>query len=163
MQHLYTHDYGNGLKLMEHSYIGNNMMNVIDRLLLPDGLWYKQAIVWAGDYADEDEDGTTLYSKLEDDKKIMPKTIPEEAIPEEYKYLVNHDKKVFVDMSKVKPDGYNLRIHPLPLLTAEGCGRGGGDFHGEDSRIGTWARNRISIEKDKPENFEEVDGQFVES
>lgn len=49
---MYSHDYANGLKLMEHSYIGNAMMNVIEDLLSSGGDWYKNRIVWAGDYAE---------------------------------------------------------------------------------------------------------------
>jgi len=45
MTFLYSHDYGNGLKLMEHSYIGNNLVNTVESLLAPDGEWYKNRIV----------------------------------------------------------------------------------------------------------------------
>ena len=41
-------------------------------------------------------------------------------------------------------------IHPLPLLTCEGNGRGGGDFRGNNPWIGKWARDVISIEKKLP-------------
>jgi hypothetical protein len=39
-------------------------------------------------------------------------------------------------------------LHPLPLLTAEGNGRGGGDFRGDDPQnlVGSWARDLISVE-----------------
>jgi hypothetical protein len=76
-EYLYTHDYANGLKLMEHSYIDNSFMNVVEKLLAPEGPWYKNRIVWAGDYGDEklfvpphddlfDEDG----EKVEDTENI---------------------------------------------------------------------------------------------
>jgi len=50
------------------------------------------------------------------------------------------------------------KIHPLPLLTCEGNGQGGGDFYGEDNKklIGKWARNRISIESTKPKGYAEL-------
>ena len=53
-QWLYSHDYHNGLKLMEHSYIGNSFMQIIEQLLSPTGSWHKDPIVWAGDYADKE-------------------------------------------------------------------------------------------------------------
>jgi hypothetical protein len=66
---------------------------------------------------------------------------------------VNHTKKVFVDKTKV-PESEGWRIHPLPLLTAEGNDRGGGDYryNNEEEKevVGSWARDVISIEKENP-------------
>ena len=63
-EYLYSHDYDNGLKLMEHSWIGNNFMDAVMTLIKPKGLWYRQQIVWAGDYADpeKDENGEDMVS-----------------------------------------------------------------------------------------------------
>lgn len=52
MESLNSHDFGNELKLMEHSYIGNNFMQAVERLLSPDGPWHKCQFCWAGDYMD---------------------------------------------------------------------------------------------------------------
>ncbi|KAH3691136.1 hypothetical protein Pelo_19957 [Pelomyxa schiedti] len=41
-----------------------------------------------------------------------------------YRYIVNHSKRQYVDKSGC----LSLSIHPLPLLLAEGNGRGCGDF-----------------------------------
>jgi hypothetical protein len=79
--------------------------------------------------------------------------------PLKAKYLINHDKKQFVDKSKTPKDAEGWQIHPLPLLTCEGNGRGGGDFRGESNLIGLWARNRISVatkKSDIPKGFEEL-------
>ena len=43
-------------------------------------------------------------------------------------------------------------IHPLPLLTCAGNGRGGGDFRSEDSRVGTWFKDRIYTSNKLPED-----------
>lgn len=83
-------------------------------------------------------------------------------MPKGYKYLVNHTLQMFVDRSKIKKDKPGLKINPLPLLTCEGNGRGGGDFHSEDYRIGSWARHSISIEKTIPKGYTLIDGQFIE-
>lgn len=160
MQSVYSHDYDNGLKLMEHSWIGNNFVNVVENLIAKDGAWHGDKIVWAGDYADSEpnsdpESEENLYVMCHDDK-IRP-----DENKTEYRYLVNLDTQEFVDMTKIPitdtytdDDGNTIeyRIHPLPLLTCEGNGRGGGDFHGEDpgDLIGTWARNRVIVQNEKP-------------
>ncbi len=51
-QYVYSHDYGNGLKLMEHSWVGNGFVNVVEELIAEGGDWHGDRIVWAGDYAD---------------------------------------------------------------------------------------------------------------
>ena len=42
-----SHDFDNGLKLMEHSWIGNNFVNVILAQIRSN----PKRIVWMGDYA----------------------------------------------------------------------------------------------------------------
>jgi len=49
---LYPHKYDNGAKLMEHSYLENNMLNAAEHLLSPKGEWHRTRLVWAGDYMD---------------------------------------------------------------------------------------------------------------
>lgn len=39
--YMYSHDYDNGLKLMEHSYIGNNFVETFASLLAPDQPYYR--------------------------------------------------------------------------------------------------------------------------
>ena len=146
-----SHDYNNGLKLMEHSYIKNEFVGAIEKQLTPHGSWYKSKIVWAGDYADNDEG----------DVKFVP---PAGVVDKSYKYLINHSKKLFVNKTKIKsiPDWKGAKIHPLPLLTCEGNGRGGGDFRGQHDLIGSWARDVISVEAVKPLNYKEVVFDLVE-
>ena len=84
------------------------------------------------------------------------------------RYLVNHDRKEFVDKRKT-PKGSDAwdgwRIHPLPLLTCEGNGNGGGDFFKRDGvqcneeLIGLWARNTIGVvskKADIPKDYKEI-------
>lgn len=169
-EYLYTHDFktkgyekeswGVGLKLMEHSYIGNQVMNAVEYLLSPEGSWYKTRIVWAGDYAEgeperelnEQNERPNLYMIMENEgTKLIP---PTKSIRRKYKYLVNHTKKIAIDLTTIEKDSNGYRIHPLSLLTAEGNGLGGGDYGGGDSRVGTWARDVISMEKEVPEGYE---------
>jgi len=154
---VYSHDYNNGLKLMEHSYVKNEFVQSFEKLLSRGGEFYKSRVVWSGDYADNEpgmkvisegkEYDANLYSLCNDENKINPKV----TSTKDYRFIVNHTKKVFVDKSK-SPDTDGWQIHPLPLLTCEGNGRGGGDYFGEDQQeiIGSWARDVISIEKDNP-------------
>lgn len=156
-----SHDYNNGLKLMEHSYIKNEFVGAIEKQLTPHGSWYKSKIVWAGDYADNDEGDVNLYDKADESTKFVP---PAGLVDKSYKYLINHSKRLFVNKTKIKsiPDWKGAKIHPLPLLTCEGNGRGGGDFKGEHHLIGSWARDIISVEAVKPLNYEEVVFDLVE-
>lgn len=106
----------------------------------------------------------------------FPVTIPR---LEHYPFLINWDKEVFVDKRKVPAVAYywspgdKQALHPLPILTAEGNGRGGGDFntdgHGDRSGpqgnfelIGSWARDHISLGTSAPEGFEEVIFDLIE-
>lgn len=174
MEHLSPYAFDNGAKLMEHSYIGNNYVAAVELLLIEGGRWDKHRIVWAGDYADgekldsplfhkkehsaEDAEGYNLYELLDDSKEL---SFLITASPTDHIYLVNFDKKEYVDKTKI-PNiaGWSepTQINPLPLLTAEGNGRGVGDFRGEDPNelIGSWARNRIGLRNAIPEGFTEV-------
>ena len=155
MESLYSHDYGSMSKLMEHSYIGNHFVNIAEYMLSPKGDWYKHSFVWAGDYADEEESGNNLFS---DAKEIKLKDYPEKSSG---RYIVNHTKKEYVDKDECPVDWDGWSVHPLPLLTCEGNGRGGGDYRKDNEHISIWARDQISIEKEKPEGFEEITPHFI--
>jgi len=159
-EHVYSHDFDNGLKLMEHSYIGNRFMKAVEGLISKGGRWRGDKIVWAGDYADAEPNSEhNLHTIC--DKKITP-NIPTKT----ERYLVNLDTKEFVDMKKIPvfetTDNWEWRLHPLSLLTCEGNGRGGGDFRGDSKLVGKWARNRVVIQKTKPVNKLELIFDLVE-
>ena len=144
--------FGNGMKLTEHSYIDNDFVNAIEYLLSPEGSFYKSRIVWAGDYADPEIE-KNLYHIAND--QPSKEYIPQNKISSEYKYIVNHTKKQYI-----YKNNYKL-YHPLPLITAEGNGRGGGDYYGiNEDKIGMWSRDVISIEKKIPENYTEFEYKF---
>jgi len=198
-----SYDFGNGAKLMEHSWAKNPFVRFVERQLMVA----PQKVVWAGDYADEEnpstltnaeikvladeeseywnskvlkEKGVNLYSlsetigRLTHDESIKDKYEHDykEVAPLTAKYLVNHDKQEFVDKTKTPKDSDGWAIHPLPILTCEGNGRGGGDFfinteikQGNTSLIGAWARNRISVatkKSDIPKGFKEVVFDLIE-
>jgi len=167
-EYVYSHDYGNGLKLMQHSYIGNNFVSAVENLIKKGGRWHKDHIVWAGDYADNE---LLVEENLFD--LAIEKISPSDETDESLRYIVNLDKKEFVDKKKVPvteyfEDGETMKIHPLPLLTCEGNGRGGGDFRDSDPNnlIGRWARCRVVMNKTRPKanrGFKEINFDLVES
>jgi len=179
---LLCYDFNNGAKLMEHSYAGNQYVAAVLSLL---GTAYKgYPFVWVGDYADEvktfrgvfdiytqagrfiykDYDGTQDgHSKRYEGLKKFVKDGNSD-----YKYLLNYTKKEFCIIPSYNPDEWT--IHPLPLLTCSGNGRGGGDYrlvedgynYEEDERIGSWAYCKIGATNDINETigFKHIDGKF---
>lgn len=151
-------DFNNGVKLMEHSYIGNAVTNYVKNLILRTPM----RLVWAGDYADDEKGKDTNLYFLFEAKEPKDKSVPQESI-ESMRYLVNHKKKLYVDYSKVEKDEYGYRIDPMPLLCAEGNGRGYGDYQGSAmSLIGSWARDLISVESEIPNGYTELVPSFRE-
>lgn len=189
---LKCYDFGNGAKLMEHSYIGNSFVRSMEYLLAND---YKgHPFVWCGDYADpvttktgerdiyhdaslflyEDYDSpnndkkSKKYLALKDSIPAMPEYVegkvwnPYETIPY-YKYLVNYTKKQYCIVPFFKSQSNEYQVHPLPLLTCSGNGRGLGDYNIDtDERVGSWAFDKIGLTNDEDEvaGFKEIDGFF---
>lgn len=175
------YDFDNGAKLMEHSYIGNKFVNKVMQILANQ--YYGYHFVWCGDYADEvknykgeeislyDKAGDFIDREVEDFFTDLPReekytqayndlcdTFVEDYV--EYKYLINLSKKVYVVMEKNNPDEW--QVHPLPLLTCNSNGRGGGDYRLADERVGSWAFDRIAVSNDDEaiKGLKKVDGYF---
>lgn len=139
----YKHE--NGAKLMEHSYVNNWYVKEFENALADK--FFGFPFVWIGDYADTVFD-TDIYSLADEfiEKKSDTKqaTSYDELIKTTYEYIINLDKKQFVRIPK--EHSTDLVIHPLPLLCADGNGRGGGDYDGTDMKyIGVWAYDRIGV------------------
>lgn len=161
--------YDNGQKLMEHSYVGNYLCLAVMYNLLNN----PKRLVWAGDYADGEngEDSMNLWWLSQDHtdksddvvfkskcKEISPDTLPTyNELQEMFSkpvFIINHTKKVYFEM---QPYDNKLVINPLPLLTAEGNGRGGGDFYGlNGGAVGIWARDEIEISSEAPEGYSQI-------
>lgn len=177
---LSPHDFGNGAKLMEHSYIGNSFLNAVESLLSDGGGWHGDPLVWAGDYGDKG-------AFLEGEKPFVRSTNPEkfrtkdvnlyefagaeftnlnpEAIPQPDSplgnYIVNHTKHEYVRKDSCPKDKDGYSVHPLSLLVSNGNGNGGGDYRGSSMNlVGTWAGDCISIECEAPENHKEIRPDF---
>jgi hypothetical protein len=174
------------------------MLNPFVRFIENQLMLQAQKLVWAGDYADNEnpetitnkeikalssedseywnaeilkKEGINLYSLSELVGKIThDEEIPKDKSKYDYKYkkiaplqakyLINYDKKEFVNKTKVPKDSEGWQIHPLPLLTCEGNGRGGGDFRGDETKlIGRWSRDKIGVVTKKsevPKDFKEI-------
>jgi hypothetical protein len=158
--YLDTSRYDSGSKLMEHSYLDNPLMKTMEILIGPKGPFYKSRVVWAGDYADPEQDSDqNLYSMVNyeynESKEYSKYTVKGLT----YSYIVNHTKKQYVE----KPNKYGYNIHPLSLLTSEGNGRGGGDYKGNNENLcGVWARDVISMEDTIPDEYTELICDFRE-
>ena len=151
---LYSWDFNNGLKLMEHSYVGNSFVMAMMYLIRHfNGLPF----AWVGDYADNKvtraySNGVSLYDKAYElteggdghpEYEELKKSIPEYKDLVNYRYIINHTKKEYVRVPKYK-EGV-LQVHPLPLLCADGNGRGGGDYWGKSRSVGKWAYDVIDV------------------
>lgn len=149
------HDFDNGAKLMESSWIGNNFDNFVEAQLLMN----PQRVVWGGDYADEEPDGRILYDIGYEMRTTEGNAYTDGMLDD--CYVVNHDKKQFYKRPEDKKDEWI--INPLPLLTCEGNGRGGGDYFGEKNidMVGIWARDTIELTPNKPtEDYTEIFPEF---
>jgi hypothetical protein len=166
------YDFGSGAKLMEHSWMANDFVGFVIKEYIKVNLandgekeYYNEKYI--------DENGLNIYDLTELAVQITDPSITDPynqkidlALPKKFKYLINHTKKEFVDKSKVPSNSEGWTIHPLPLLTCEGNGRGGGDFRGEEKDlVGRWSRDEIevsSVKGDIPKGFTEVVFDIIE-
>ena len=196
-EYVYSHDYDNGLKLMEHSYINNNFVEIVMAMLfeaklskeyrvkLTDGRygisemigsWAGLPFVWAGDYADPEIKKSTMHSArvIEENgltgdnvyRNIYDLASKEKKADFNLRgftvgqyflfHIYNLDKQEYVVMKDYLINAninYGFIVHPLPLLTADGNGRGGGDFRGDSTDVGRWKKDRIVVSERKPADF----------
>lgn len=195
---LYSHDYDNGLKLMEHSYIGNKFVSAVCTQI-----WKKPTkLAWIGDYSDDPWEGTytghisqkdffKIYQEVWNDERYPFRIYPEPygylTLKNRRRYLINHTTKEYVDLESYieknkwhekseyrrrrdgrvvnEPYEYDKCIHPLPLLTACGNGRGGGDYYDcfpDYEKVGSWAFCEIELTGVKPKGYDLVEYCFSE-
>ena len=150
-------------KLLEHSWWLNPFVNSFSEFL------YKEPsrVCWVGDYADEPDDFdftncsafyVPSYKEVWGETVLLHKAFSSDFYLDR-KFLLNHDTKQFVDLDEYKKasvDKHGWAIHPLPLLTAVGNDRGGGDFHEGNTgyeNVGIWAWHLLSIEDKPPKAF----------
>lgn len=185
-----SYDYDdNGAKLMEHSYLRNNLVaSVVAFMMSKDS---PSTVVWLGDYAELEDDVLPLkdhyafrsennkcfsnrdyvkifnkakgveerrshiiYPNNESVKENLPlagdvifynhMTRQKLSLREYRKNVIAHRALSGFDASKTGYSIYHFIVHPLPLLTSLGNGKGGGDYHGLNMEwVGAWALHAI--------------------
>lgn len=168
-------DADNGSKLTEHSYIGNRFTESIVKELVNN----PHHVAWVGDYADEEEDKEINQDATEMDLYIdkawrhhekhhalLELSPMENSI---HLMLVNHTKKQYLDiedyyLNSVPTSGWNkgMCLHPLPLLTAIGNGKGGGDYRGiNKEKVGCWACDLIEVSVLKNYDYQNITNDII--
>ena len=154
-------DYGCGLKLFGHTRYDTTFMRAVELLLSADG---GARLVWAGDYAEDDPDtGTNLYfaaqprhfvrfAGLVEDRDTATTEVPGGALSgtrwgtgPAMRFVVNADRREYLDNHQLPADSDGYRRTPLPNLTCEGSGAPYSDF-----TMGRWARQRIYLTATPP-------------
>lgn len=148
-----------GSKFLEMARVNNYYMLRMEKLLSRGGLWYKQRVVLAGEYAKNEKNhevnlhvltlnqSDTGYITDVTAQNINPNTTSDKCIEEycakenEFRYIINHDTFQYVDKQKC-----TTKIHPLAILLEEGY-----------NNCGEWSRQRLSVQNDIPENFTEYE------
>jgi len=158
-------------KLLEHSWWNNTFVNAFSEFLYNN----PGRVCWVGDYATEPDDfklNVPAAITRPNYKKVRGKNVNLlTCAPSDFmldgKFLVNFDTRQFIDLDEYKANSVGSDgwiIHPLPLLTAIGNDRGGGDFHkgvGYD-KIGSWAWQLLAFLDRPPKDFCKVNIRFIE-
>ena len=177
-QYLEPHDYGNGMKLLEWSYIGNYVTNALMNLLA--GEWKGDHVYVVGDYADLSNENEVWFGTLkkltsrfrihDGDYKNYPnayslfcratstrswKRVQDaDTSDSTARYIYNTATRQVVDLSDCPRGYYDLQIHPVSLLLAIGNGRGGGDYYNtmvNEELVGTWVpHSEFIVVSDEP-------------
>lgn len=159
---LYSWDYDCGSKLMEFSYIGDDLSSneFVGALInLLQTTWKNDRVLVVGDYSNVDyanedlpEKGDFISSLYDEfgldknksfylcDEELGFKKVSEIEPKIARRYLINKKTKEFVDLKDLpiewsyedEEGTYYTSIFPLMLLIAFGNGLGGGDYRGEE-------------------------------
>ncbi len=156
-----------GSKLMEVALLDGEYMTFIMSKLIDSPC----LVAFIGDYAREPDDVfgpfthaeyMVRYNRTWENDSYWTKRVSGETLKknsEEYgervseSFVLNNTKGVYIDMGRYAlsawRDRYGRFIHPLPLLTSCGNGRGCGDYGVWSSslmeKVGTWAFDEISV------------------
>lgn len=171
-RHFSTFTYGCGPELMSHAYIGSPYVDAVASTLVNKPQW----LIWFGDYSEPNEKvnlDEVAFAKADRAAHSMPHSpvAINETIKNNNYFLINHSKKLFLDMAKYiknapreykKNVGVNVIIHPLPLLTASSNGKSEGDYYPDSkyawsySAVGSWCNDMIEISDTPYDGFKEI-------
>lgn len=155
-----------GLKLMEHSYFNNALTNEICRRLVNTA----HRLAWVGDYAEiSDLNGRMDEGFLYKERTLKGTRVQYQPFNWRNYIIVNLSRK-----EKITLNEYFERmndewcLHPLPILTCIGNGKGGGDYYSSVGQeyIGCWAQDEIMLvryeESSNYKDYEEIKPDFKE-
>ena len=152
----------NGHKLMEFSWCGDLFADSIVMAVYRNPM----RVATIGDYALEGNEQLIGKAYKRAWNSDISHGIHAFTTSLDDRYVVNHTKKIFVDFNEYKENSKTESgrvIHPIPLLTVAGNGRGGGDYCGSCmEEVGTWCMDVISVEDFPPDEYEKISVQFVE-
>lgn len=154
-------------KLLEHSWWENSTCKAVAASLVDN----PTKICWCGDYAEPEEtkalgfDFEQVWGEDCHYQQLDP--APDGFSLDNLAFLVNKDKKLFVDLKQYKTESIKdgWCIFPLSILTALGNGRGGGDYEGSDmDKVGSWAFDSVYFtNKTPPKSYKKLQVSFKES
>lgn len=165
-----SHEYDSGIKLCEHSWINNPMMDAVTTFLYNN----PHRVAWVGDYTDELKTSPNEDLKFNDMLSIYSKAwgrgvcnlLPKAFVISYNKlYLINKTKKLYVSFKDYMKDcatNDGWCLHPLSILTAIGNGLGGGDYYGcNREMVGIWAYDRIYVSDKYPKSYKPFNPVFI--
>ena len=161
---MHPHHYDNGLKLMEHSYVGNNYVNTVIQHLMDKGIC---RMAHVGDYSDDVIDRMTGWKEYARKaysacwgKGYQKHYIHPEKMIEQDVYIINLDKKECIRAIQTCDwDAGQHWIATFMLLIAMGNGLGGGDYHGKnEGLVGRWACDRLCVSLVEPDDCLRIHG-----
>lgn len=149
------YDLNYGVKLCEHTNVNSEVVRLVTNLIyeLNKQDWSTQ-LVWLGDYANpsfgENPNlyGSLKYTKVQfrEENGIIVSAMVDGFdgvidMAKGHNYLVNHDRNEYINTVD------NVGAYSqLALLTADGNGKGGGDYCGANWRnVGLWRYQEISV------------------
>ena len=144
---LKPHEYDFGAKLTEFSFNGENNNATLASYVFPlikyyQSKGYRISIITAGDYADpEFGTDTNLYDLCEDYELSSSKFQEMGLVPTQpYGVFYNINDASYFDYDA----DTKSNLDKLLMLTADGNGRGGGDYYGENKEcVGAWSRAEL--------------------
>lgn len=138
-------DKSEGMKLIEFCYTNNKKTVTMCNLLATR--WKGDEVVVVGDYTERKFGKKNLYEALDDFKEIDLFSAKESP----HKFLYNHAKKEFVDVSKSRADSDGFIVHPLVLLLAgtengDASGDYEADFYKNAEYVSRWTDDIKQVE-----------------
>ena len=173
-------------KLTEHSWISNPFTNAVYSLIRNR----RRKVAWVGDYSlkpyDPKEDTYAQALPFREFSALYEIAQGASDVPSLKRgvffkqdieclmystrgmYLLNHSQSLYIDLKEYirrSTDTEGWCLSPLPLLTACGNGRGGGDFyegHCGFEHVGTWAFDWVEYTAQVPDGYTELLVRFAE-